>query len=152
MSAKRIITILAAAIILVTMGSCGKINEIEVTSFKLDSITPKNSRTVVVDFSLGVHNPIMAFTVSGLKGTVYYDGVALGNYAASPVKISGKTDRVYKMSGLGSLSEGMSFLQLMKMGMNFDTSKVTLDIDVELRVGMVKKKFKFRQKPLDEFM
>ena len=88
------------------------------TSFELDSITPKGLRALTVKMSVGVHNPASEITLSEISGEVIISGKVIGNVAMAPVVLTARKDSTYKVKADVTLAEGVSVLEVLALAKN----------------------------------
>ena len=100
------------------LGSCAKVKQLGVTSFELDSITPKGLRALTVKMSVGVHNPANEITLSEISGEAVVSGKVIGNVAMAPVVLTARKDSTYKVKADVTLAEGVSVLEVLALAKN----------------------------------
>ena len=100
------------------LGSCAKVKQVGVTSFELDSITPKGLRALTVKMSVGVHNPSNEITLSEISGEAVVSGKVIGNVAMAPVVLTARKDSTYKVKADVTLAEGVSVLEVLALAKN----------------------------------
>lgn len=100
------------------LGSCAKVKQVGVTSFELDSITPKGLRALTVKMSVGVHNPANEITLSEISGEAVVSGKVIGNVAMAPVVLTARKDSTYKVKADVTLAEGVSVLEVIALAKN----------------------------------
>ena len=100
------------------LGSCAKVKQVGVTSFELDSITPKGLRALTVKMSVGVHNPANEITLSEISGEAVVSGKVIGNVAMAPVVMTARKDSTYKVKADVTLAEGVSVLEVLALAKN----------------------------------
>ena len=100
------------------LGSCAKVKQVGVTSFELDSITPKGLRALTVKMSVGVHNPANEITLSEISGEAVVSGKVIGNVAIAPVVLTARKDSTYKVKADVTLAEGVSVLEVLALAKN----------------------------------
>lgn len=100
------------------LGSCAKVKQVGVTSFELDSITPKGLRALTVKMSVGVHNPANEITLSEISGEAVVSGKVIGNVAMAPVVLTARKDSTYKVNADVTLAEGVSVLEVLALAKN----------------------------------
>ena len=106
------------AIMVLILGSCAKVKQVGVTSFELDSITPKGLRALTVKMSVGVHNPANEITLSEISGEAVVSGKVIGNVAMAPVVLTARKDSTYKVKADVTLAEGVSVLEVLALAKN----------------------------------
>ena len=110
--------LISIAIMVLLLGSCAKVKQVGVTSFELDSITPKGLRALTVKMSVGVHNPANEITLSEISGEAVVSGKVIGNVAMAPVVLTARKDSTYKVKADVTLAEGVSVLEVLALAKN----------------------------------
>ncbi|MBQ5603669.1 MAG: hypothetical protein IIU89_04505 [Bacteroidales bacterium] len=110
--------LISIAIMVLILGSCAKVKQVGVTSFELDSITPKGLRALTVKMSVGVHNPANEITLSEISGEAVVSGKVIGNVAMAPVVLTARKDSTYKVKADVTLAEGVSVLEVLALAKN----------------------------------
>ena len=110
--------LISIAIMVLVLGSCAKVKQVGVTSFELDSITPKGLRALTVNMSVGVHNPANEITLSEISGEAVVSGKVIGNVAMAPVVLTARKDSTYKVKADVTLAEGVSVLEVLALAKN----------------------------------
>ncbi|MBQ2372033.1 MAG: hypothetical protein II289_02570 [Bacteroidales bacterium] len=110
--------LISIAIMVLILGSCAKVKQVGVTSFELDSITPKGLRALTVKMSVGVHNPANEITFSEISGEAVVSGKVIGNVAMAPVVLTARKDSTYKVKADVTLAEGVSVLEVLALAKN----------------------------------
>ena len=110
--------LISIAIMVLILGSCAKVKQVGVTSFELNSITPKGLRALTVKMSVGVHNPANEITLSEISGEAVVSGKVIGNVAMAPVVLTARKDSTYKVKADVTLAEGVSVLEVLALAKN----------------------------------
>ena len=110
--------LISIALMVLLLGSCAKVKQVGVTSFELDSITPKGLRALTVKMSVGVHNPANEITLSEISGEAVVSGKVIGNVAMAPVVLTARKDSTYKVKADVTLAEGVSVLEVLALAKN----------------------------------
>lgn len=132
-----------------TASSCAKIDQIRITSGKLEELSPAGLRSMNAVIAVGIDNPSMKFRVSGLSGTIYYDGKALAEYSGDPITIERKSSGTHFIPLTATLADGVSILSIMSLGKNFDMSRITLDATAKVKAKGITKKIERKNIPLE---
>lgn len=74
---KNRLAIIFTALLTLCLTSCGKINEIGITSTSIVSLSPVGLRGMNGVFAVGIHNPTFSFTIRNVQGVVYHKGQAM---------------------------------------------------------------------------
>lgn len=130
----RHIGILVLAVMMLFGTSCSKVSDISLTSYRIEDFNMRGLRSADVTLSLGIHNPIIQFTLENNSATIYRGGTEIGTVDATDVTIPGKTDGVYQVTGTATLGEGMSILKLMTLARNFNPEEYTVDIHTTIKL------------------
>ncbi len=136
---KNIVKIAIAALLALIVSSCGKIQEIHMTSYKIVSLSPVGLRGLDVALDLGIDNPAMQFTVSDVTAELFRQGVSLGTFTCSkPILVKAKTVANYRVDGRISLSDGISVFQVLGYAAKFDMDDYSLSYGatVTLKSGL----------------
>ena len=128
------IGLLILAIVMLAGTSCSKVSDISLTSYRIEDFNMRGLRSADVTLSLGIHNPIIQFTLENNSATLYREGVEIGTVDATDVTIPAKTDGVYQVTGTATLSEGMSLLKAMSLVRNFKPEEYTVDIHTTIKL------------------
>ena len=107
--------LISIAIMVLVLGSCAKVKQVGVTSFELDSITPKGLRALTVKMSVGVHNPANEITLSEISGEAVVSGKVIGNVAVAPVVLTARKDSSYTVKADLTLAEGVSVFEVLAL-------------------------------------
>ena len=107
--------LISIAFMVLILGSCAKVKQVGVTSFELDSITPKGLRALTVKMSVGVHNPANEITLSEISGEAVVSGKVIGNVAVAPVVLTARKDSSYTVKADLTLAEGVSVFEVLAL-------------------------------------
>ena len=97
------------------LGSCAKVKQVGVTSFELDSVTPRGLRALTLTRSVGVHNPANEITLSEISGEAVVSGKVIGNVAVAPVVLTARKDSSYTVKADLTLAEGVSVFEVLAL-------------------------------------
>ena len=146
--------LISIAIMVLILGSCAKVKQVGVTSFELDSITPKGLRALTVKMSVGVHNPANEITLSEISGEAVVSGKVIGNVAMAPVVLTARKDSTYKVKADVTLAEGVSVLEVLALAK--DKSAIengTANVYAKAKLkGGPSKKIKMEDVPLKKLL
>ena len=136
---KKLIIILSACITLFA-GCSASINDIAVTNFNIISVTPRGTNELYATIELGIRNPVIAFTLQDMEGTLKVDGQPCIRITADQLMVDGQSDRVYVIPVKGKLIDGFNPWQLLSVLKDNDFSKFTVDVSarVSLKSGIGK--------------
>ena len=110
--------LISIALMVLLLGSCVKVKQVGVTSFELDSVTPRGLRALTLTMSVGVHNPAKEITLSEISGEAVVSGKVIGNVAMAPVVLTARKDSTYKVKADVTLAEGVSVLEVLALAKN----------------------------------
>lgn len=135
------------------VSGCGKISDIKITSCGLESITPIGLRGVKAELALAVENPAMQFTLSDIRGILYYKGKEFVNYAADPITVRRHLAAVYPLKVEAHLAGSVSFSEVLKLLSGYNPEDFSTDIyaRVKLKSGLYKN-LEFKNIPIKELM
>ena len=94
-SASHLLLLLAVALAALLSAGCSKVKDIRLTSFGIESFSPRGLRSADAVLAVGIDNPSFSFTVTDLTGTVKYKGEAMGTFTADTVSVDRKCVKVY---------------------------------------------------------
>ncbi len=146
--------LISIAIMVLILGSCAKVKQVGVTSFELDSITPKGLRALTVKMSVGVHNPANEITLSEISGEAVVSGKVIGNVAMAPVVLTARKDSTYKVKADVTLAEGVSVLEVLALAKNksaIENGTANIYAKAKLKGGP-SKKIKMEDVPLKKLL
>lgn len=146
--------LISIAFMVLILGSCAKVKQVGVTSFELDSITPKGLRALTVKMSVGVHNPANEITLSEISGEAVVSGKVIGNVAMAPVVLTARKDSTYKVKADVTLAEGVSVLEVLALAKNksaIENGTANIYAKAKLKGGP-SKKIKMEDVPLKKLL
>ena len=141
---RRIARSAAVAVVIIVAAACSElrhIKEISITSCSIISVTPRSLRSADAVLALGVHNPSVAFTITGLEGGIRKGDTVIAEFAGGPVAIARKSDEVYELPCSVSLTENTNLLKVAGLvkGMDFTGYMVDITAEIMLANGMSRK-------------
>ena len=107
--------LISIAFMVLLLGSCAKVKQLGVTSFELDSVTPRGLRALTLTMSVGVHNPAKEITLSEISGEAVVSGKVIGNVAVAPVVLTARKDSSYTVKADLTLAEGVSVFEVLAL-------------------------------------
>ena len=146
--------LISIAFMVLLLGSCAKVKQVGVTSFELDSVTPKGLRALTVKMSVGVHNPANEITLSEISGEAVVSGKVIGNVAMAPVVLTARKDSTYKVKADVTLAEGVSVLEVLALAKNksaIENGTANIYAKAKLKGGP-SKKIKMEDVPLKKLL
>ena len=155
MSAKKLISFLLAAILLMAAGSsCDikKLKQIKATGWTLESVSLHGLRSLKADLLLELENPAMKVTLTDIQGVIYYDGEPFVHYGIDPLTLDAKTTRPYSCSCVLVLDTSKSILDVLAILPKMSSDHITTDISAKAKVKGFSKKFSFQNVPIKRFL
>lgn len=139
--------------LMVVAASCVDINDIEITSFKINSVIPKGLKSVSGTVSVGVNNGTKGFTISDIEGTIYRNGTDIGTFTADPVTVEAKTSATYKVTGVLNLNSNISVLEILALAADFNAEEFTVSVSAKFDVkGGVSKRVELEKVPVKKVL
>ncbi len=157
MNIKRTLSIILPALALLLTSCTGnitKVKEMQLTSFKISSVSPAGLKAVDLTMELGIDNPAVQFTLSDIQLDLYRLDQPLGSFTNSQdLLVKGSTVGTYTLSGRVSLSDGVSLAQLLSYVSQPDPADYSLSYSalVTLKSG-VHTTLSKKNVPLSEFL
>ena len=106
---RHILVILS--VVLFALTGCSKYKEIRPTSFALESVSARGLRSIDLEVSVGIHNPVGQLTFSNTYAELELSGKVLGRVTLAPFTLKPKSDDVYKLKGRVDLTNEVSVIQ-----------------------------------------
>ena len=146
--------LISIAFMVLILGSCAKVKQVGVTSFELDSVTPRGLRALTLTMSVGVHNPVNEITLSEISGEAVLSGKVIGNVAVDPVVLTARKDTSYTVKADLTLAEGVSVFEVLALAK--DKSAIengTANVYAKAKLkGGPSKKIKMEDVPLKKLL
>ena len=146
--------LISIAFMVLLLGSCAKVKQVGVTSFELDSVTPRGLRALTLTMSVGVHNPAKEITLSEISGEAVVSGKVIGNVAVAPVVLTARKDSSYTVKADLTLAEGVSVFEVLALAK--DKSAIengTANVYAKAKLkGGPSKKIKMEDVPLKKLL
>ncbi|MCQ2181603.1 MAG: hypothetical protein MJY50_06075 [Bacteroidales bacterium] len=149
---KKLLTILCVCTAL--LSSCsGGVKDIRLTSFDIISVTPRGLNELYAMVELGIHNPMVAFTLEDARGVIKMEGQPCIVLSADQLLVDGNKDKVYVLPVKGRFDETFNPWQLLSLLKDKDFSRFTVDVSakVSLRSG-IGKDIVINDMPLDKLL
>lgn len=132
---KRIEKIVVLLLLAVLSSSCGKIKEIHLTSWSVESYTPVGFRGLDLVLKLGVDNPALQFTVYDVEAEIFRHGNSLGTFVTTePVLVKARTVEEYRLKGQARLSDGVSVFSLLALARNFNMAEYSISYSASVKI------------------
>ena len=148
----RLITALVLCLLATGCRALRNVNKIAVTSVGIQSVNATSSRSAEAVLLLEIDNPSLSFTASDINGTIHYNGKQLGSFPGGKLPVVGRTKQVYELPCTARLAENVSVLEVMRIISKRSLEGATADVDVQVNIGKLGKKLKFRNLDLNELM
>ncbi len=150
---RKIFNLVLLAVSLAVLSSCISLDDINITSAKISSITPTGLKSVKGTATVGVNNETSEFTLSEISGTVYKDGTTIGTFTADDVTVLGKTNADYTVSGRFALSNSISILEVISIATNLKLDDLSADLTFKIKPkGSVGKTVELEQVPVKQLI
>lgn len=146
--------LISIAFMVLLLGSCAKVKQVSVTSFELDSLTPRGLRALTLTMSVGVHNPANEITLSEISGEAVLSGKVIGNVAVDPVVLTARKDTSYTVKADLTLAEGVSVFEVLALAKNksaIENGTANVYAKAKLKGGP-SKKIKMEDVPLKKLL
>ena len=136
---RHIFIILGVALFSLT--GCSKYKEIRPTSFALESVSARGLRSIDLEVSVGVHNPVGQLTFSDTYAELELSGKVLGRVTLAPFTLNRKSDDVYKLKGRVDLTNEVSIMQALQYASRpelLNAAMLHVTTKVQLKCGLHK--------------
>ena len=122
------------------LGSCAKVKQVGVTSFELDSVTPRGLRALTLTMSVGVHNPANEITLSEISGEAVVSGKVIGKVTVDPFTMKKRSVEVYHLNARVNLGEGVSLYDMVMLMDDKVLGECVVDVTAKgkLKSGLAK--------------
>ncbi|MBO4671665.1 MAG: hypothetical protein J5640_07495 [Bacteroidales bacterium] len=125
---KRVAELFLVALSALLLTSCGKsFKDMEITSCKITSISPKGLSAFDATVDLGVNNPSVQLNLTKLKATVKMDGAPCLYLNADDVTIEPRSEQVYVLTIHGLLDGSFNPFALLTLLDSPDLEPMTID-------------------------
>lgn len=151
---KKLLRLLIPAISALCLCACGKsFQDIKVTSCDLESLSPRGLSSIDAVVNVGVDNPTVQVTLTGVNAVLKMDGNPCLHVTADDVTIAPKCEQVYSLLVHGTLDEAFNPLQLLGLISEPDLDILTIDVRFRgtLRSGFGKD-FEYTDIPLKDLL
>lgn len=149
----RYLTVIALAIFMTMASGCVDVRKLDVTSVKVNSVSPEGFRAVKGSATVGISNKSGGFQVYDIEGTVRRGTQDLGRFAVEPVTVLARTEGQYPVKGRLSLSDNVSALELLSLIPKFNASEYKVDLSFKVKPkGGAAKKMKFEDIPAEQLI
>ena len=135
------------------VGSCKKIQDIRVTSFEIESLSPRGFKSLDISVRVGVDNPAKTVTVSEIEGQIKHSGKVIGNVSADPFALTAKSSEKYNLKVNISLAQGAGLKELMVLASPGGLEECTVDVSAKAAYGKgASMPLKYKDIPLKELL
>ena len=145
----RLIVLLAGLFLL---SSCFSYRDIEVKDFTINNVSMQGTK-ILVDFSATVYNPNRVMVIQQAAGDFIRGGQA---FAAAqlmqPITLMAKSEQRYSGALQFTLKSLMAALQLGADYKSWEMNSFLFTGDMYVKFGGVKKKFSFKEMPLNQLI
>ena len=145
--ASRLIIAIIAFAMLASCSGVKKLQQMEVKSYKIESIVPHGFRSIDGTIAITVNNPGSRISMTECSGTVYDGDKALVDFTIEDFTINGKCEGKYPITVNAELGRGISLFSLKSLiSSNFDN--YTVDIHGKAKIkGLGTKKVDLKNVP-----
>lgn len=145
---------LVAILLAFTLCSCGKLDDIKVTSCSLASISPKGLRAADAVLAISLDNPSgLAVRVSDLEGVIVRNGQTAATFSAGELFMEKKTHQMYNLDCSAALDQSVSIKELIALATKRDFTGYTIDLSVKVSTKKgVGKTLKFKNLEISELL
>lgn len=150
----RMFRLLLLAVTALLACSCAsRFDEVEFTSVRLVSVAPEGLTGLSVLLEVGIHNPAVAFSITGMQAVVKSSGREAVILESDQLLVDGRSDRCYMVPLKGAIAEGFNPFSLLSLLDGADLSGFTLSVRARLalRSGLGKV-IEFNDIPVSELL
>lgn len=152
-SAHTFIKLACIILTLIMAGACAKVKDISVNSCEVKNISPRGLRAVDIVLAVGVHNPMMEFTISDIQGQLRNGENTVATFTGGPVTVHKKCDEVYELPCDVAMGDKLSLFDMLSIVRTKDFSSMEVDVTALVRLkNGVSKTLKFNDLSLEELM
>lgn len=129
-----------------------KVQDIKITSVAVDSFNLKGLRSIETTLALTVDNPVIAFTLTDIEGSLFYKGDEFIIFSADRLKVKGKRVAQYPLDAEASLAESVSLVNVLGLLSSYSLSKFTVSVSAKVKVLGISKTLKFTEIPVKDLI
>lgn len=150
----RNILIVAAAALLLLLGSCnkGKVGDISVEKYELKSVFPSSFRSLSCTLGLELKNNGPKIILTDIQGELYHGEEGIATFKADSLVIAGRTTSSVDVKGVLVAEKGKSLMNVMSILSKSTPKEFKLDVTATASLGRLKKKLKYENIPLNTLM
>ena len=135
------------------LSGCGDIRDLEVTSVKIESISPNGLRGISVGLAVGIDNPAFQVGLSEIEGSLKLSGKVLGRMAMDPFVLHARSAEIYHLNTALSIEQGVTLSEILSLTDIETLNKCMVDVSVKATLkGGVSKRLKFNDIPLTDLL
>jgi len=151
-----LIRLVLVAVVAAGVSSCSlaKLRKLDISSFGIKYVVPSSANSLSGVLLLGVDNPSISFTVTGLDGVIMCDGKPLVYVTAGELPVQKKSIQVYELPCTVTLAENVSYVNVLATVGKRLPSLAGFTADADLHVKLKNGKgttLKFRELDLSQF-
>lgn len=149
---RRFTSIMMLAAVISAIPGCVNANKLDITSLKVNTITPEGFRAVKGMLTAGIDNRSVEFRLFEIEGVVHRNAQELGIFSMDPVTVTARTQAEYTIKGKLSLND-VSVLELLSLirGSEISEYKADLRFKVKPKGGAVQR-MKFKDIPVENII
>ena len=129
---RLVLAILSA--MLLTLGGCGKVKDIKVTSVKVESIAPQGLQGINVFLAVGIDNPAFQIGLEDINGALKHSGKVLGRVAMDPFTVQARSAEIYHVRAFVTLGEEATLRDLLMLTDMAKLNECTVDVSATPRL------------------
>lgn len=131
MASGRIKTLILTIVALVfSLSGCRNVKDIDITSVKLEAISPEGLRSLNIYLAVGIDNPAMQIELTEIQGSLKHSGKIIGRLAMDPIKVQARSAETYHVRANVSLAEGAGLKDLMVLMDEQALNECLVDVSV----------------------
>ncbi len=100
---------------LLTLGGCGKVKDITVTSVSVESISPQGLKGLNVYLAVGIDNPAFQIGLEDIHGSLKHSGKVLGRVVVDPLTLQARSAEIYHVKAFVTLGEDATLRDLLML-------------------------------------
>ncbi len=148
-----VLAMMTAALCLSSCNGVKKLKEIDVTSARIEKITPVGMRGLNMSFALGLDNPGIQLSLSEISCDIKHSGKVLGNVAVAPFTLHARTEEIYNMNADLKLGEDLTVFDVGRLLDGFTADDITVDMKIRVKLkGGISKRLSFNDIPLKKLI
>ena len=129
----RLVLVILSAMLL-TLGGCKKIKDINVTSVKVEAIAPQGLQGINVFLAVGIDNPAFQIDLEDINGALKHSGKVLGRVAMDPFTVQARSAEIYHLRAFVTLGEDATLRDLLMLTDMAKLNECTVDVSAKPRL------------------